>query len=68
MEQPDYTALKQLLQSTAGMRLLELVQQQNSPELQNAMAQGDLATVKNLLSGLLQNPEAQGLMEQLRRK
>lgn len=68
MEQHDFSAIKEMLQSPAGQRLMELVQQQNSPALQSAIAQGDMSTAKSLLSDLIQNPEAQGLLEQLRRK
>lgn len=66
MEQPDFSALMEMLRSPAGQRLLELVQQQDSPALQNAVAQGNFTQAKEMLSGLMNDPEAQGLLRELR--
>lgn len=60
-----------LAKSDTGKQLIALLQQQNSKDLQNAMAQanaGDYTQAKQALSAILQNPEARALLEQLGRE
>lgn len=66
MEQPDISALMEMLHSPAGQRLLELIQQQDSPALQSAIAQRNFTQAKEMLSDLMNDPEAQGLLRELR--
>lgn len=66
MEQPDISALMEMLHSPAGQRLLELIQQQDSPALQSAIAQRNFTQAKEMLSGLMNDPEAQELLRELR--
>ena len=66
MEQPDISALMEMLQSPAGQRLLELIQQQDSPALQSAVAHGNFTQAKEMLSDLMNDPEAQKLLRELR--
>lgn len=57
-----------LAQTPAGQQLLSILQQQNSPELKNAMnsaAAGDYAGAREALSSLLDSPEIAALLKQL---
>jgi len=60
-----------LAKSDAGKQLLALLQQQNSQQIQDAMAQagtGNYNQAKETLSGILENPQARALLNQLRRE
>ena len=60
----------QLANSEAGQQLLALLRSQNSQALNAAMedaAGGDYDKVKDRLSAMVQSPQVQALMEQLRR-
>lgn len=60
--------LLRLAQSPAGQQLFSLLQQNNGPQLQEAMKQasaGDYSQARNTLSSLLASPEAQKLIRQL---
>lgn len=60
----------QLANSEAGQQLLALLRSQNSQALNAAMedaAGGDYGKVKDRLSAMVQSPQVQALMEQLRR-
>ena len=60
----------QLANSEAGQQLLALLRSQNSQALNAAMedaAGGDYDKVKDRLSTMVQSPQVQALMEQLRR-
>lgn len=57
-----------LAQTPAGKQLISILQQQDNPELQNAMqnaASGDYGKAKDALSSLLANPDVQALLKQL---
>lgn len=68
MEQPDFRVIMEMIHSPAGQRLMELVQQQDSPALQKAVAHGDINQAQSLLSSLIKDPETQELLDQLRGK
>ena len=62
--------IMRLAQSPAGRQLFALLQQQNSPALQQAISSataGDYQSAKEMLSTLLNTPEAQSLLKQLGR-
>lgn len=66
--QYDMSDILRLAQSPAGQKLIALLQHTGGSELQNAVAQasaGDYEQVKQSLSSLLANPEAQALLKQL---
>ena len=59
-----------LAQTPAGQQLINMLRQQDSPELRTAIdraASGDYASAKNALSALLDNPEIKNLLGQLGR-
>lgn len=59
---------RRLAETDAGKKLLALLQAQNSPQLQKAMAQataGDYTQLKSTLGSLMASPEAQALLKQL---
>ncbi len=59
-----------LARSPAGQQLIAMLQQSGGDRLQQAMAQaaaGDYEAAKQALSGLLNTPQAQRLLEQLGR-
>ncbi len=71
-QQPEFTPedVKKIAQSKAGQQLYSLLQQTQSDNLKNAMAQaaaGDMEQVKKTVSAMMQSPEARALLEQLRR-
>ena len=60
-----------LAQSDAGRRLLAVLQAQNGDAVRKATDQaaaGDYEQMKETISSLLASPEAQALLEQLRRQ
>lgn len=70
MYSQDYSELVALAESSAGQRLLELLQKNNEKELQDAMNQamsGDYSTAKRIIEQFLATPEASSLVEELRR-
>lgn len=55
-------------QSPAGQQLMHLLQQNGGKEVQKAMdqaASGDFTQAKQILSALMQDPEARKLLQQL---
>lgn len=71
-QQPNFSAddVKRLAQSKAGRDLYTLLQQTQSQQLKDAMAQaaaGDMEQVKKTVSAMMDSPEAKALLEQLRR-
>lgn len=61
--------LMAMAQSDAGKKLLALLQQNNSAQLQEAMNQaaaGNYAQVKDTLSSVLNNEQAQKLLKEMR--
>lgn len=61
--------LMAMAQSDAGKKLLELLQQNNSAQLQEAMNQaaaGNYDRVKDTLSSVLHNEQAQKLLKEMR--
>lgn len=53
--------------SPAGQQLIRLLQQKNSPEVENAArmaASGNSAQAKDALSGLLSDPQVRELLKQ----
>lgn len=71
-QQPNFSAedAKRLAQSKAGQQLYQLLQQTQSQQLKDAMAQaaaGDMEQVKKTVSDMMRSPEAKALLEQLRR-
>lgn len=60
-----------LAKSDAGRQLMALLQQQNSKQIQDAMAQagsGNYVQAKATLSSILENPQARALLNQLGRE
>jgi uncharacterized membrane-anchored protein len=71
-QQPNFSAedVKKIAQSKTGQQLYQLLQQTQSQQLKDAMAQaaaGDMEQVKKTVSAMMQSPEARALLEQLRR-
>ena len=67
----DPTEIMRLAQSPAGRRLLTMLRESGGQELQNAMAKasgGDYRDAQRAVESFLSNPEAQALLEQLRRQ
>lgn len=61
--------LKELSQSAQGQALLAQLQNQQSPDLQNAVMQaqaGDLEQAKQSVTNFLRTPAGQELMQKLR--
>lgn len=61
---------KRIAASPAGQELIRLLQQNGGQHLQQALnkaAKGDYADAKDALSALLNNPDAQSLLNQLGR-
>ena len=61
--------LMAMAQSDAGKKLIALLQQTNSAQLQQAMNQaaaGNYAQVKDTLSSVLNNEQAQKLLKEMR--
>lgn len=57
-----------MAQTPAGQQLLQMLRAGNSQELKTAMdraAAGDYAAAKQALSAILNNPEAQKLLQQM---
>ena len=57
-----------LAKTDAGKQLLSYLQQQNSKQLNKAMAQaaqGDYTQLQNTLAALMELPEAQALLKQM---
>ena len=64
----DMRKAMELAGSPAGRQLFELLQAQNSPQLQKAMsmaAAGDHLSAKQALSKLLEDPKVRDLLKQL---
>ena len=67
----DPTEIMRLAQSPAGQRLLTMLWESGGQELQNAMVKasgGDYRDAQRAVESFLSNPEAQALLEQLRRQ
>ncbi len=59
-----------LAKSDAGKQLIAFLQQQSGKDIQNAMAQasaGNMDAAKQALSGILENPQARAMLQQLGR-
>ena len=72
MEHNDQTIQEalRLAATPAGQQLISLLQKNNAGQLQKAMDQaatGDLSQTKQILSALLQDPQAKKLMDELRK-
>lgn len=69
MEKPmDYAELERIAQSSAGQKLVSLLQQSGGEALQKAMEQasmGDFSQAKKQVSALLGSPEAKKLLKEL---
>ena len=67
----DSTELIRLAQSPIGRKLLTMLQQSSGQELRGAMekaSSGDYRDAQKAIRSFLTNPEAQALLEQLRRQ
>lgn len=67
----DLSEIMRLAQSPAGQKLLSMLQQSGGQELRGAMEKasaGDYRDVQKTIQSFLSNPEAQALLEQLRRQ
>lgn len=65
---PDLSQLMKLAQSSAGQKLLSLLQRSGGEALQSAIAKasaGDYREAQKQLSSLLSTPEAQALLKQM---
>lgn len=65
---PDMGELIRLAQTPAGQKLIGLLQKRGGTQLQNAIASagaGDYTKAREVLSGLLSDPEAQALLREL---
>ena len=68
---PSQRELRAVLDSPETKRLLELLRADGGTALQNAakaVRQGDAETARRLLSPLLEDPEAEALMDRIGRK
>ena len=57
-----------LAQSSAGKQLLELLQNDDSPQLRNALEKaraGDFSQAKDAINAFLSTPDAKALLERL---
>ena len=67
----DPTEIMRLAQSPVGQRLLTMLQKSGGQELQSAITKasgGDYRDAQKAVASFLSNPEAQALLEQLRRQ
>lgn len=67
----DMSQIMHMAQSPAGKKLIALLKQNDSDELQQAMkraADGDYSQAKTAINKFLSTPEASALVEQLRGK
>ena len=67
----DMSQIMRMAQSPAGKKLIALLKQNDSDEMQQAMKQaadGDYSQAKNAIEKFLSTPEASALVEQLRGK
>lgn len=65
---PDYSQIIRYAQSPEGKKLLTMLQKADSADLNrvvDAAKNGDYTAAHSALSGLLNNPEAQALLNQL---
>lgn len=65
---PDMGELIRLAQTPAGKQLISMLQSKGSTKLQQAIsnaASGDYTRVREVLSDLLSDPEAQALLKEL---
>ena len=66
----DYSELLKLAQSPAGQQFIAALKQNQGQNLNAAMAKaamGDYTQAKQIINDFLSTPEAQALMDQLRR-
>lgn len=71
MQQPDMQKMMALAQSETGRKLLALLQQENRASAEKAAslaATGDMDQAKDLLGGMLQNPDIQKLLKELEKQ
>lgn len=67
----DMSQIMRMAQSPAGKKLIALLKQNDSVEMQQAMKQasdGDYSQAKKAIEKFLSTPEASALIEQLRGK
>ncbi len=67
----DMSQIMRMAQSPAGKKLIALLKQNDSDEMQQAMKQasdGDYSQAKKAIEKFLSTPEASALIEQLRGK
>ncbi len=67
-QNPDMTQLLQIAQSPAGQKLIAILQQSGGSQLENAIkkaSSGDYADAQKTIASLLNNEEAQALLQQL---
>lgn len=69
-EQPaDFSKLMSLAKSDAGRKLMDMLKINHTGELNRAVLQaqnGDFSQAKNIIQQLLENPEAEELIQELR--
>lgn len=71
MQQPDRNQILALAKSEAGQKLLQALQQENGASAEKAAslaAAGDMEQAKQMLSGMLQNPDIQNLLKELEKQ
>ncbi len=71
MQQPDMQKMMVLTQSETGRKLLDILQQENRESAEKAAslaATGDMEQAKDLLGGMLQNPDIQKLLKELEKQ
>lgn len=64
----DYDAIRKMADSDAGKQLIQLVQTQGGSKMKSALKKaedGDFTEAQEILSRILQNPEASKLMQQM---
>ena len=67
----DLTEIMRLAQTPAGQKLVSMLQQSSGQELRGALekaSSGDYRDAQKAIRSFLTNPEAQALLEQLRRQ
>lgn len=71
MQQPDRNQILALAKSEAGQKLLQALQQENREYAEKAAtfaAAGDMEQAKQMLTGMLQNPDIQKLLKELEKQ
>ncbi len=64
-QNPDYSQLFRLAQSPAGQKLLKRLQESGGGALRQAVSEGDVARLRQLLTALMKDPQTAQLLKEL---